>query len=54
MSLCNPYFSKAPLSFAIHTPAAMGPIDEYATVILVCASARVAQAEENATSNAQI
>ena len=34
-----PYLSKAPLSFAIQTPVAIGPIDEYAIVILVCASA---------------
>src|SRR5262245_56298001 len=34
-----PYLSKAPLSFAIQTPVAIGPIDEYAMVILVWASA---------------
>src|SRR5215510_6023533 len=33
-----PYLSKAPLSFAIQTPVAIGPIDEYAMVILVWAS----------------
>src|SRR5262245_28621749 len=33
-----PYLSKVPLSFAIQTPVAIGPIDEYAMVILVWAT----------------
>src|SRR5262245_63561674 len=33
-----PYLSKAPLSFAIQTPVAIGPIDKYAMVIFVWAS----------------
>jgi len=30
-----PYLSKAPISFAIHNPTAVGPVVEYARVILV-------------------
>ncbi|MGH7833325.1 MAG: hypothetical protein ACREQK_06755, partial [Candidatus Binatia bacterium] len=39
--------SKAPLSFAIQTPVAIGPIDEYAMVILVWAWATALSATES-------